>query len=97
ARLPAPDNRPYFGGAGNNELNADGAGVFVLDNTSRGYSLSASAQLVRAFGSGQEVVVAYSFTDARNAMQSAGIFPVLWGARPVKGDPNAADVSYSEF
>src|SRR5207245_7246660 len=38
--LPAPDGRPYFGGAGNNSLNPTlgGAGIYVLDNTIAGHS-----------------------------------------------------------
>mgnify|MGYP003296250350 CR=1 FL=1 len=36
--------RPYFGGAGANELNPDGgAGIYVLDNTNEGYNLNFTA------------------------------------------------------
>jgi hypothetical protein len=33
-----PDGRPYFRGSGANELNPDfGAGIYVIDNTDKGY------------------------------------------------------------
>ena len=48
-----PDGRPYFGGAGANELNPDGgAGIYVLDNTSEGYNFNVTAQLRKAFAFG---------------------------------------------
>src|SRR2546422_8052806 len=52
--LPAPDGRPYFGGAGNNSLNPSlaGGGIYVLDNTSDGHSINVTAQLRKNFASG---------------------------------------------
>ena len=46
-----PDGRPYYGGVGANELNPDGgAGIYVIDNTRRGYNFNVTAQLRKAFG-----------------------------------------------
>src|SRR5437764_1567218 len=97
--LPAPDGRPYYGGAGNNSLNPSlgGAGIYVLDNTSEGHSLNVTAQLRKSFASGLSASIGYSFTDARNNLKSTEIASVLWQNEPVKGDPNKPELSYSEF
>ena len=96
--LPAPDGRPYYGGAGANELNPDGgAGIYVLDNTTQGHSLSISAQLRKAFSPAFNATLSYAFTDARNNLKSTEIASVLWQNEPVQGDPNKPELSYSEF
>lgn len=96
--LPGPDGRPYYGGTGANELNPDGgAGIYVLDNTSQGHSLSISAQLRKSFSSGLNTSISYAFTDAKNNLKSTEIASVLWQNEPVQGDPNKPELSYSEF
>ena len=97
--LPAPDGRPYYGGFGNNELNPDGsgAGIYVIDNTSKGRSLNLAAQLRKAFSENASVILGYSFTDARNTLKSTEIASVLWQNQPVRGDPNNPELSHSEF
>src|SRR5439155_22311609 len=95
--LPAPDGRPYYGGFGNNELNPDGAGIYVIDNTNKGHSLNLTGQLRKSFGANASVILGYSFTDARNTLKSSEIASVLWSNQPVKGDPNNPEPSYSEF
>ena len=92
-----PDGRPYYGGAGANELNPDGgAGIYVIDNTDEGRSLNITAQLRRALGDGS-AGIGYSFTDARNVLKSTEIASVLWQGQPVRGDPNRPELSFSEF
>lgn len=92
-----PDGRPYYGGAGNNELNPDGgAGIYVIDNTNKGYSFNATGQLRKVLGNAN-VGVGYSFTDAKNTLKSTEIASVLWQNQPVKGDPNKPEESWSEF
>ena len=50
-----PDGRPYYGGAGANELNPDGgAGIYVLDNTSEGHNFNVTAQLRKTWAFGLE-------------------------------------------
>src|SRR5437899_6937307 len=97
--LPAPDGRPYVGGAGNNSLNPSlaGGGIYVLDNTSDGHSINVTAQLRKNFASGLSTSLGYSFTDARNNLKSTEIASVLWQNEPVKGDPNKPELGYSEF
>jgi hypothetical protein len=92
------DGRPYYGGFGANELNADGgAGIYVIDNTGDGYSLNVTAQLRKTFSFGMSASLGYSHTQARNALKSTEIASVLWQNQPVQGNPNRPELSFSEF
>jgi hypothetical protein len=93
------DGRPYYGGFGNNSLNPGngGAGIYVIDNTTKGHSLNLTALLRRPFFGEGSMGVGYSFTDAKNALKSTEIASVLWQNQPVQGDPNRPELSYSEF
>ncbi len=92
------DGRPFYGGAGANELNPDGgAGIYVIDNTDEGYNLNVTAQLRKYFDFGLNTSLGYSFTEAKNQLKSTEIASVLWQNQPVKGDPNKPELSYSEF
>ncbi|MEW5915386.1 MAG: carboxypeptidase regulatory-like domain-containing protein [Gemmatimonadota bacterium] len=96
-RRTLPDGRPFYGGFGNNELNADGgAGIYVIDNTDEGYSFNATAQLRGTLG-GFETSLGYSYTQAKNNLKSTEIASVLWQNQPVQGDPNKPELSWSEF
>jgi len=96
--LPAPDGRPYYGGFGANELNSDGgAGIYVIDNTDEGKSLTVTTQLRKTFGFGANVMAAYTYTEAKNNLKSTEIASVLWQNQPVQGDPNKPGLSFSEF
>ena len=93
-----PDGRPFYGGAGNNELNPDfGAGIYVLDNTDEGYNFTLTVQLRKQFESGFNTSVSYSYLEAKNQMKSTEIASVLWAENPVEGNPNQPGLSYSEF
>ena len=93
-----PDGRPYYGGAGANELNPDGgAGIYVLDNTSQGHNFNVTAQLRKSFAFGLNATLGYSFTEAKNNLKSTEIASVLWQSQPVQGNPNDPELSYSEF
>ncbi|MGH7711423.1 MAG: TonB-dependent receptor, partial [Gemmatimonadaceae bacterium] len=92
-----PDGRPFYGGFGNNELNADGgAGIYVIDNTDEGYSFNATGQLRGSLG-GVQTTLGYSYTQAKNNLKSTEIASVLWQNQPVQGDPNKPELSWSEF
>jgi hypothetical protein len=93
-----PDGRPYYGGAGNNELNPDGgSGIYVLDNTNKGHNFNLTAQLRKTWAFGLNAMAAYSYTEAKNALKSTEIASVLWQNQPVQGDPNNPELSFSEF
>jgi hypothetical protein len=101
ADLPNPtgtnpiDGRPTYASS---ELNADGgAGIYVLDNTSDGYSYSLTAQLRRDFGPNLSASLGYTYLQARNNLKSTEIASVLWQNQPVQGNPNRPELSYSEF
>jgi len=92
------DGRPYFGGFGANELNPDGgAGIYVMDNTDKGYSFNITAQLRKTLGTVGSVGLGYAYTEAKNNLKSTEIASVLWQNQPVKGDPNNPELSWSEF
>ncbi|MEJ2194216.1 MAG: carboxypeptidase regulatory-like domain-containing protein [Ignavibacteriaceae bacterium] len=92
------DGRPYYGGAGNNELNPDfGAGVYVMDNTSDGYNYNITVQLRKIFEFGLRANLAYTYSDAQSNLKSTEIASVLFQGNPVQGDPNNPLTSYSEF
>ncbi len=92
-----PDGRPYYG-APNHELNPDGnAGIYVIDNSSRGYHYNITAQLRKRFNFGLNSFLSYSFTQARSLLKSTEIASVLWSENPVQGDPNDPELSFSEF
>lgn len=93
-----PDGRPFYGGFGANELNADGgAGIYVIDNTDEGYNASVTAQIRKTFSSGLATSVSYGYTMAKNSLKSTEIASVLWQNQPVQGDPNNPELSFSEF
>jgi hypothetical protein len=92
------DGRPYFGGAGNNELNPDGgAGIYVIDNSGEGSSFNITAQARHAFANGLSLSGAYSYTYAENLLNSTEIASVLWTGNPVQGDPNQPGLAPSQF
>lgn len=91
------DGRPYYGGPGASELNDDGgAGIYILDNTSEGYNVSATGELRRTFASGA-ASLAYAFTQAKNNMKTTEIASLMWQNMPSQGDPNNPRLSWSEF
>ncbi len=93
-----PDGRPYYGGAGANELNPDGgAGIYVIDNVADGFNLNLTAQLRKTFAFGLNTQIGYSFTKAKNNLRSSEIASVLWSSQPIQGNPNNPELSYSEF
>jgi len=92
------DGRPYFGGARADTIwGADGAGVYVIDNSSEGYNFNITAQLRKQFDFGLSANLAYSYLDARNIMTTTEIASALFQGNPVQGDPNKPELSNSQF
>ncbi|MBL7995044.1 TonB-dependent receptor [bacterium] len=93
------DGRPYYGSqTGSNELNPDGgAGIYVIDNSSKGYNYNITAQLKKTFPFGLSSGLAYTFMESKSLMKSTEIASVLWAENPVQGDPNKPGLSNSEF
>src|SRR6185436_10035919 len=98
AKRTLPDGRPYYGGSGANELNSDGgAGIYVIDNTDKGYNFNATAQLRKTFARYIDASLGYSFNIAKNTLRSTEIASVLWQSQPTQGNPNSPELSWSEF
>ena len=98
AKRTLPDGRPYYGGFGNNELNSDGgAGIYVIDNTDKGYNFNTTAQLRKTFARYIDASLGYSFNLAKNTLRSTEIASVLWQSQPTQGNPNRPELSWSEF
>lgn len=89
--------RPYYGGSGSNELNPDGAGIYVLDNTSKGFNYSFTTQFRKNFSFGMSSGLAYTHMVAKSLMKSTEIASVLFQENPVQGDPNRPGLANSEF
>ncbi len=93
-----PDGRPYYGGAGNNAVDPNfTGGAFVIDNNDKGHSFNVTAQLRKQFDFGLYGSLGYNFLLAKNALTTTEIASVLFGANPVKGDPNNPELGYSQF
>ena len=91
------DGRPYYGGAAGHELNPDGAGIYVIDNSSDGYNFNFTAQLRRTFSPTVSASLAYSYNHAKNNLKTTEIASVLWQSQPVQGNPNKPELGNSEF
>jgi len=92
-----PDGRSYFGGAGSNELNPDGAGAYIIDNSTEGYNYNITTQIRKTFNFGLSTFLSYSYLEAHNLMKSTEIASVLWAENPTQGDPNKPELGFSEF
>ncbi len=105
------DGRPFYGDytfydedAGdpdpeNAELNGGdfGAGVYVIDNTDKGYNFNISATLRKNFDNGISSLISYNYMDAKNTLRSTEIASVLFQSNPTSGNPNKPELGYSEF
>ena len=96
-----PDGRPFYGavnGNGANELTPDfGAGIYVIENTSLGYSFNLTGQLRKQFRFGLGTSLAYSYTKAENTLRSTEIASALFGLNATQGNPNIPVSAPSEF
>jgi hypothetical protein len=91
------DGRPYYGGYGNNELNPDGAGIYVIDNKKDGYNYHITLQLRKIFPGGLSTFFSYTYLEAKNVMKSTEIASVLWQENPISASPNIPSLGFSEF
>jgi hypothetical protein len=92
-----PDGRPYFGGDGANSLNPGSGGIYVIDNTDKGYNFNITGQLRKTFGRFIDGSLGYSFNIAKNTLRSTEIASVLYASQPTSGDPNKPELGWSEF
>ncbi len=91
------DGRSYYGGFGNNKLNPDGGGIYVIDNKEDGYNYTLTLSLRKTFDFGLSGFFSYTYLTAKSVMKSTEIASVLWSENPVLGNPNRPDLGWSEF
>lgn len=105
ARMGGADNRPLYRDP--NNLNTkifqvsnkivSNDGAIVMRNTSKGYSYTLTGQAQKSFSNGISASLAYTYADSRDAsIQGSTPFP-LWSTRAIVNDPNAQNLSYSQF
>jgi hypothetical protein len=86
------DNREVFStstGTGGRLVDTRFTDVSLLDNTSRAYQYSLTAQAVKSFGYGLDVMAAYNFGTAQDVTSaSSSIARSSFTANPVVGNPN---------
>ncbi|HEY6951872.1 MAG TPA: carboxypeptidase regulatory-like domain-containing protein [Bacteroidota bacterium] len=99
-----PDGRYTYGGGRLNTFVPVGSdtipffgGVYVIDNTNKGYNYSITAQLRKQFESGMFASLAYTFLEAKSCLKSTEIASVLWSENPISIDPNRPEQGFSEF
>jgi hypothetical protein len=93
-RDPANLNTKIFQ-VSNKIVNNDGA--IVMRNTNKGYSYTVTGQAQKSFSNGISASLAYTYADSRDAsIQGSTPFP-LWSTRAIVNDPNAQNLSYSQF
>jgi hypothetical protein len=102
------DGRPLYGAvpsvtstdraiiANDRRVNGDISQALVLDNTSKGYQWSGTAQLRKTFSREIEVSVAYTYTDAREMNpQSASTAGSIFTSQTNVLGPNNPGMSYA--
>ena len=93
----AVNNRIYGGQGGATAANPNITDAILLNNTSRGYSYSLTAQLQKTFSKGLYAMAAYTYSDSRSVNDGGSIAQSSWAGRPVSGDPNADVMGYSQY
>jgi len=90
------DARPRW--VGSNRVVDTISGNYILENTSRGGSFSATAQLSKSFSRGFYGALAYTYTFANsltdNGSQQAAS---LWNTNPISSSGNNPDLAYSSY
>lgn len=71
--------------------------AILMTNTAKGYSYFMTAQLQKTFGKNLFGSVAYTYTQSKSVNDGGTIAQSVWRDRQVSGDPNADQLSYSNF
>lgn len=83
---------------GNNKLNNNITNAIVLENTSRGYAASLTAQLSKSFDRGFSGSVAYTFTKAEEITANPGSQAASsWNTNPMVGTSNFQEMGSSAY
>ena len=98
--LPEPtgrmaDGRPLYA---SNKIYPTVDNAILLTNTNQGYQASFTAQIRNRFFKGLDVMLAYTYTDAKDVTGNPGSSAnSAWTSNPSYGDLNAPELSYSSF
>jgi hypothetical protein len=95
-RLRYSSTKIYSGAGGATLRNPDITDAILMTNTSKGYSYAITGQLQRNINN-LYTMVAYTFGDSRSVNDGGSIAQSIWRDRQISGDPNAEELSYSNF
>ncbi|MDQ0107096.1 hypothetical protein J2T02_002213 [Chitinophaga terrae (ex Kim and Jung 2007)] len=91
-----PGSRDTF--PANNKVSPKATNAIVLDNTSKGWSYSLSAQFSKAFDFGLNASVAYAYQNAKDITSSPGSQAAsAFNGNAIVNDPNNPVLSYTSF
>jgi hypothetical protein len=82
---------------GNTAAQPNISDVILMTNSRKGYSYAITGQLQKQFNNGLNAMLAYTYSDARSVNDGGSIAQSIWRDRVVVSDPNANDLSYSNF
>jgi hypothetical protein len=71
--------------------------LYYMTNTNQGYSYFITGQLQKSFTSGFYANVAYTYTKSKDVNDGGSTASTIWGTRAVSGNPNADNLSNSNF
>lgn len=88
------DQRPYY----NAKLNSNISQMIIMDNLSKGFSTSLTAQLQKSFSKNWEGSVAYTYTFAQDLnIGTSDRATSSWNLNNVVSNPNLPELGYSNF
>jgi hypothetical protein len=92
--LVGADQRPFYTTRLNSQVNQ----MIVMDNTNKGYSLSLTGQLQKAFSNKWEAGIAYTYTLAKEvAIGSSDQSGSGFNTNNIIFNPNKPDIGYSNY
>ncbi|MEJ7912622.1 MAG: TonB-dependent receptor, partial [Chitinophagaceae bacterium] len=95
-RIRYSANKIYAGTGGASATNPNIGNAILMKNYSKGFAYYATAQLQRTFRN-LYVNAAYTFSTSKDLNIGGSTAATLWGSRPVTGDPNTAELGFSNF
>lgn len=88
------DNRNTY----NNAYSSKVGQVFVMDNTSKGYSYALTAQLAKRFSKNWQASVSYTYAEAKDASPNNGDrSQSAWTQNTIISNPNDPELGYSSY
>jgi hypothetical protein len=95
-RIRYSSKQIYSGAGGATAANPNISDAILMKNTSKGYTYNVTLQLQRNVNN-LYTMVAYTYGKSKSVNDGGSIAQSMWRDRSVSGDPNADDLSYSNF